>query len=219
MNPMIIPVIHFQSDDQVRRNVDISVAAGCKAIMLIDMTGQNLEMIESAIKTKEQHPDLLVGANHLAERASDALTYNISDGLDMTWTDEQLTHSQRELSYENVSLALKLEAHPEHLFFCGVAFKHQNHEPDPVKAALRAEDSGFIATTSGPATGMPAEEQAIANLRKGMGPEAKLAIASGITPTNFLKFKPYLTHVLVATGISRSFYEIDEDKLSRLMSL
>jgi predicted TIM-barrel enzyme len=111
-----------------------------------------------------------------------------------------------------------LAKHPTHLVFAGVAFKHQRPEPNPELAARMADKFGFIASTSGSATGVAAEVDKIARLRTALG-DAPLAIASGVTPENVHEYAPHLSHILVATGVSESFHEFDYEKLYRLRSL
>lgn len=46
-----------------------------------------------------------------------------------------------------------------------------------------------------------------------------LAIASGITATNVEQFTPYADAFLVATGVSSSFHELDEEKMKKLAEI
>ena len=46
-----------------------------------------------------------------------------------------------------------------------------------------------------------------------------LAVASGMTPDNISEFKPYLSHVLVSTGISKDEYHFDEEKINAFIQL
>ena len=50
-----------------------------------------------------------------------------------------------------------------------------------------------------------------------MGEGGALAIASGMTPENVATYAPALTHILVATGVSRTEHHIDPAKLSALI--
>ena len=43
-----------------------------------------------------------------------------------------------------------------------------------------------------------------------------LGIASGVTPENAYQYFPYVDAILLATGISRSFHELDNDKMAKL---
>lgn len=213
MTPMIIPVIHYADDDQALRNAEHAFDAGCEGVLLIHMQGMNHLLPAPASEIRRRWPDRLVGINHLGMDAADALEANIAMGLDMTWTDEQPTHTSLDPWREADSLRGTLTHAPGHLLFTGVAFKHQRHEPDPGRSAFEAAERGFIPTTSGPATGIAADVDAVKSIRRALGPDAPLAIASGMTPQNAGAFAPLLSHILVATGVSSSFHELDETLL------
>lgn len=217
-NPMVIPVIHHHDDDQAMRNAQIVANAGCKAVMLIDMEGNDPVMVACAKRVKEAYPDLLVGINCLTTSASFALGMSIQQGFDMTWTDKQVTHSSLEDDHiEAEHIGGLLETNPNHLFFTGVAFKHQPHEPRPNIAAQRAFKKRMIPTTSGIATGVSADTGYIETLRASLPDEAPLGIASGVTPENVSSYAPHVTHILVSTGISSSFHELNPARLEALM--
>lgn len=215
---MILPVIHYQSDEQALRNAEVAFDAGCDGVFLIHMRGQNALLAAPARAIKARWPDKLVGVNYLGWDTAGAVAANIDDGLDMTWTDNQLTHSSGDDLQDARRVHAAMAAKPGHLVFTGVAFKHQRKEPHPVQAAQMAVEHGFIPTTSGPATGVAAEVTAVRALREGLD-VAPLAIASGITPDNVAEFAPNLSHILVASGVSSSFYEFDFEKLCRLRAL
>lgn len=218
MPSRIIPVIHYADDDQVHRNVVRAVEAGCAGVLLIHMEGRNALIPPVARSVKYRWPGLGVGINLLGVEPSDAALISIAHGLDMTWTDEQVTHTDEDpASAHDLRQAMSTRA--DHTVFVGVAFKHQRHEPHPGAAALRALEFGFIPTTSGPATGVAADEDKIALLRRDIGPDSPLAIASGISPENVGQFAPHLSHILVATGVSSSFHELDPDRLQALTSV
>jgi len=216
MKPAIIPVIHYADDEQALRNAARAADAGCEGVFLIEMSGRSRPLPDVARVIKARHPDLLVGINFLGVDAADAAYANVATGLDMTWTDEQPTHSEDAPWDDAAKMLDELGAAPGHLAFVGVAFKHQRHEPDPAAAALKAIEMGLIPTTSGEATGVAAEVDRIVRLREAVGPDAPLAIASGVTPDNVHLYAPLLSHILVATGVSSSFHEFDPDLLRRL---
>ena len=216
MRTSIIPVIHYHDDDLAMWNAEKAHEAGCDGILLIDMAGDGRRLVPIAQQVKIARPDLLVGVNHLGLDPLQSLRTNMAAGLDMTWTDHQPTHTEAIDDDLAKRMARQIRG-GSHLLFTGVAFKHQRPEPDPVGAALSACAHGFIPTTSGPATGIAADPRRIAALRAGIGDSAPLAIASGITPGNFAMFAPYLSHVLVATGVSSSFHELDADLLEELV--
>lgn len=219
MSTKVIPVIHYESDEQSMRNAELASDAGCHGVFLIHMDGQNDLLPSAARRIKACWPDMLVGINYLGRDPAGAVAANIADGLDMTWTDVQLTHSAAAPWADAMRVREAMVRNPDHLVFTGVAFKHQRHEPQPAVAAQEARAFGLIPTTSGSATGVAAEVDKVAQLRTALGTEAPLAIASGITPENVLDYAPYLSHILVATGVSHSFHEFDFAKLYRLRAL
>jgi predicted TIM-barrel enzyme len=86
-------------------------------------------------------------------------------------------------------------------------------------AARLAVNLGFIPTTSGHSTGVAADPSHVEAMRKLLEPGDPLAIASGITPENAELFLPFVSHVLVSTGVSSSFHEFDPAKLRALVAV
>lgn len=216
MQTQIIPVIHYANDKQAIRNAELAFEAGCAGVFLIHMDGDNHLLLPIAKAIRNRCHGLLVGINFLGMDAAMAVAINIAAGLDMSWTDDQLTHSGNAPWPQAQQVREVMATSPNHLVFIGVAFKHQAEEPDPNLAARTAREYGFIPTTSGPATGVAAEVEKIQKLRIHLGENTPLAIASGITPANVHQFAPYLSHILTATGVSSSFYEFDDNLLRKL---
>lgn len=214
-SPAVLPVIHFQSPELSLLNAERAFDAGCDGVFLIHMDGVNDVLAPVAKAIKARWPDKLVGVNYLDMPVVEALKRNIAEGLDMTWTDEQLTYSGNTEQSDAVAARQVLWTQPGHLLFAGVAFKYRAHEPHPEQAARAASAMGFIPTTSGPATGAAADVEKLRAMRNALG-DAPLAVASGITPENAEEFAPFLSHILVATGVSSSFYELDYEKMCRL---
>lgn len=212
----IIPVIHVHDAVQAVRNAEHAFDAGCDGVMLIQMEGRNRDLPRIAVDVKRIWPDRKVGLNLLGCLAADSIRISIDVGLDMTWTDRQLTHGSGMLKQEAGLAVNALMGSPGHMLFTGVAFKHQPHEPDPARAAHAAHDLGFVATTSGPATGVSADPDRLRLIREALGPDAPLAVASGVTPDNVHEVLPWITHALVSTGVSASFHEFDPARLRTL---
>lgn len=199
----IWPVIHVGDALIAVNNARIAHRCGADGVMLISMHGANHDVDQIAALIRYEVPHLKVGANYLGVPAAEALARSLHFKNDATWTDEQ-----------GVRLFGDLR---EHQFFAGVAFKGQPREPDAGAAALLALSHGLIPTTSGTATGYPPNVSKLYAIRDRIGKGKPLAIASGVTPENVRDFTPYVTDILVATGISESFYQFDEAKLAALM--
>lgn len=104
-------------------------------------------------------------------------------------------------------------------YFGGVAFKTQVEIQDPkelvavVKAAMPFMD---VVTTSGEGTGLAAEAVKTRLMKIAIGCKP-LAIASGITPENVWDYLPFADAFLVATGVSKDFYTLDETRVRALV--
>lgn len=189
--------------------------AGCDGVFLISMDHHCEVLEDQARAVKSRWPDKLVGINFLSRSAVDAIHIVAEAGLDMTWSDDAHVHTEQSLEQAD-AIQAALARFPGHQFFGGVAFKYKKPEPNPGLAATRAHARGIIATTSGAGTGKAAEVSKIALMSQALdgGP---LAIASGITPDNVLEYAPYLSHILVATGVSKNEYDFDFELLCQLM--
>lgn len=215
----IWPVIHLAINSRrplLQRNIDVILSTGgCAGVFLIQMNGYDEWTMEDACWVREQYPDLAVGVNLLSTPPWVALEKSLGAGLAATWTDTPGVTSAKTDAYA-LTIRDRLASSPEHLFFGSVAFKYQQPELDPAAAGVAAADLGMVATTSGAATGVAPELSKLESMRQALG-HRSLAVASGITPNNIWELGASLTHVLVSTGISRSFYELDADLLSALV--
>lgn len=209
----IIPVVHHLDYRTSCSQGALVLSAGADGVFLISHGGKDEDLFAPAAALKEQFPDKLVGLNLLGHQALSALSQVRAAGLDMVWDDApgvtstQSNGSAQEIAHLLTTIASSL------LFFGSVAFKYQPHEPSPGQAAVRARQLGMIPTTSGPGTGEPPSVAKIAAMHGALGNKAPLAIASGMTPENVGSFLPYLTHFLVATGVSLDDHHFTPNKL------
>lgn len=216
----IWPVIHLADENRrelLQQNLSVIQGTGyggCAGVFLIHMNGDDEATMEEAAWVREAYPDLKVGVNLLGMRADLALQESIWAGLAATWSDSPGVNS-KETAERAFAVQALLKANPGHQFFGSVAFKYQPHEPNASAAAAAAADLGMLATTSGPATGKAPELEKLRAMREALGTRP-LAVASGITPDNIHELGSPLTHVLVSTGVSRSFHELDQKLLDWL---
>lgn len=210
------PVIHLVTPELAYRNAAMAQRAGVRGVFLIHMNGQDDQIDPIAEQIKRRYPDLRVGVNYLSLAAPAALARAITLGHDASWSDRPGVRSDHmECSTQAMSELLK--QNPTHQFFASVAFKYQPKDPDPSTAALRALALGMIPTTSGEATGHAPPAEKLALIRQAIGPVSPLALASGATPSNAHVLAPYLTDILVSTGISTNADEFDETLLGKLV--
>lgn len=198
----ILPVVHHLDYETSYSQGALALSAGADGVFLISHGGKDEDLFAPAADLKEQFPDKLIGLNLLGSRPLMALSQVRTAGLDMVWDDAPgVTSTQANGPAQEIAhLLASTPSSP--LFFGSVAFKYQPHEPNPGQASVRAWQLGMIPTTSGPGTGEAPSVSKIAAMRDALGSDAPLAIASGMTPENVASFLPYITHFLVATGIS-----------------
>lgn len=219
--PEVWPVIHIIDRERAIRNAAIAQHAGCAGVFLISHFGDDDQVDAIAPHIREKMPKLQIGVNYLTLRAPYAVRRSIENGYQATWADDSGVTSESDgLHAVAVHHALYRGKTRGHRFFAGVAFKHQPsyNDPNPGVAASRAIFLGFVPTTSGAGTGIAPQVEKLASMRAQLEPFDMLAVASGITPGNVAGFLPYVTHILVASGISSNFHDFDQDKLARLMA-
>lgn len=212
----IWPVIHLVSTEKALHNAGIAARCGCEGVFVIHHDGDAGEVDRMGAEVMREFPALKVGVNYLGLPADKALAKSLALGAQATWVDKGGVTSA---GVESIArdVAGRLKDVPEHLFFCSVAFKYQPVERDPAAAALAAAQLGMIPTTSGVGTGVAPEASKLHAMRAALGSHP-LAVASGITPDNVYELGRFITHILVATGVSRDFHTLDEQLLMKLVA-
>ena len=188
-----------------------AVRAGADGVFVINHGVRPSALIDVANRIHAEHPDLWMGFNFLGLRPEDAF-HALPDYAKGLWTDN---------AGEGPSVQrARLRSEWKGEYFGGTAFKGQRQPSDLREAVLTAATFMEVVTTSGPGTGRAPELEKI----RIMGETAKqcgrgLAIASGVTPENVSQYMPYATHILVATGVSQSFQELDFYKMKQLVDV
>jgi predicted TIM-barrel enzyme len=210
----IIPVIHHINEELTIKNAQLCFENNVYGLFIISMEEDNHGLSALAKKIKNEFPILKMGVNHLGYQAIESVYECLNYSLDMIWSDEPIV-----TSYEIKEEAYKIQEELKNSslkFFNSVAFKYQAEEKNIEKAVYNSKKLGFIPTTSGQATGVAAEVEKIQKMKKELG-DYPLAIASGLTPENIDTYNKMIEYGLVATGISKSFYEFDEKKLKAIL--
>ena len=228
--PAVLPVIHVRDAEQACRNAAIAIAAGAQGAFLINHDFAHDELIPILGEVRARFPSLWLGVNFLAVTGRDAfplLGQLQAEGVevDAYWADDARIDEREppDGQAEAGEIAAAREASGwDGLYFGGTAFKKQRPvAPSDHETAARTAVVWMDAvTTSGVATGEAADRAKVAAFRRGCG-DAPLALASGVTPENAAVYAPDVDAMLVATGINRSgdFYEIDPEKLRRLLAV
>lgn len=210
--PRVYPVIHFLDSDTTLAEVEVARTCGADGVFLISHALPDRMMLDAAGRAIRRNEGFPIGINLLSMSCFDACVKALEIGSPMVWADRAGVSSSG-VTEDGARVADVLASNPGLQVFAGVAFKYQPTETDPVAAANETRRLGFIPTTSGTGTGKAADLGKI----KSMGAGGQLAIASGITPENVRDYAPYLSHILVATGVSRTEFHIAPPKLLSLI--
>ena len=201
---IILPVIHYSTVLGALKNAEIAFKNGCDGVFVINMDycpETDLEVPTACAAIKMLYPDKKIGANFLYSDFMTMFVNNI-DIIDMIWTDNLIPEiHDEEITKQQLTKRIDI--------FESFAFKYKKHDPDFVNTGHNILAKDRIPTTSGSATGQAANIEKLMQLRD----LPKLALASGLTPDNIQAFRSYITHALVATGISDSFYTFDPVKV------
>lgn len=203
-----IAVVHVEDETTMLRNVTVAQEQGADGVFLISHAQvQWPQLLSLYHAARTQFPEYWLGVNMLDLRACEAVALHRYTG-DGVWADDAGVYSNTDTSEARRVARSRLSGGWKGLYFGGVAFKHQRHVTDPAEAARAAIPYVDVVTTSGSATGTAPDAKKIQCMKEAIG-EHPLAIASGMTPDNVLTFMPWADCFLVATGISRSFTELN----------
>lgn len=208
----IFPVIHYLDRETTFSEVGTAFLCGADGVFLISHHGNDHELLEVGVALRKKRPDFPIGINLLSMGGVEAVAQAKSLGYPMVWGDDVGVDSNG-LNEVGIRVAEQCQGVS---VFASVAFKYRPHEPDPAKAAKNALDAGFIPTTSGSGTGSAPDLAKIVAMSQATN--GTLAVASGMTPGNVAHYAPYLSHILVATGIAYDEHRIDADKLGLLIA-
>lgn len=215
MKSHVLPVIHHLDEATTLAEADIAFALGAFGVFLISHGGLDLDLLPLA-KTIKARTGKYVGVNLLRHTASEALDYASIYELDAMWTDDPGVTSRGATSAGDFLETLSRSSPVD--VFASVAFKYQAVEPDPALAVKEVIARGWIPTTSGSGTGHAPEVDKI-KLMSEASVDGLLAIASGMKPENVANYVPYLSHILVSTGVSSDAYHFDKLRLAQLMAI
>ena len=211
-----LAVVHVQDAVQARRNTSVALAEGADGVFLINHSIRAVDLLRCYEEVRERNPDAWIGLNFLDLTRIPAL--HILDltvsGLwvDNAGMDEDLPEPElpaRDFYHKEL---LQSQNTFRGLYFGGVAFKGQQPVQDPARMARLAAPYMHAVTTSGQATGLAPNVQKIRSMKSELH-GYPLAVASGMTPENVDAFLPYVDCFLVATGVGRSFTELDPPKV------
>ncbi|MEZ4401137.1 MAG: hypothetical protein R3B06_14020 [Kofleriaceae bacterium] len=221
---VLLPVIHPVSHAAAMANARLVVEAGGRGVFVINQGMNTDEVLRLVLDLRAEFPSLWVGINLLGMSPAAALHHALDrcqgrvDGL---WADNadvslgEIGPRAREL------LAMREKMCWLGLYFGGVAFKYQTPVADEdLEATARlAADYVDVVTTSGPGTGMEADQHKTHRMRRGLGGDGALALASGVTATNADRYLDDVDICLVGTGLEREFGVFDPERVRQLFAV
>jgi len=213
---VILPVIHVSSLYQAAHNTELARAAGADGVFLINHSMSATQLLSIHERVRRKHEGFWIGVNCLGVTANKVFEL-VSLDVAGVWTDNAgIREDEEEQPYAEQVVKARTRAQWQGIYFGGVAFKYQRHVNDLARAAQVAADYMDVVATSGPGTGQSADIAKIRTMKEALG-DFPLAIASGITPENVAEYLPVADCFLVATGISRSFEELDPTRTQALV--
>ena len=213
---VVLSVIHVETELLALSNAELAFDTGADGVFLINHSIGVETLLEIHSAVSQHFPSAWIGVNCLGLPPAEVYK-RISPHVSGVWADNAMIDeaSDQQPRAQGV-LDTRKNANSDALYFGGVAFKYQRHVDDLVSAALKASQYMDVVTTSGPGTGQSANIEKIKAMKQALG-EFPLAIASGITPGNIHNYLPYADCFLVATGVSKSFTQLDESLLGQLI--
>ena len=210
-NKKVYPVIHHRDDEHTLEQADIAFECGADGLFVISHTGKNKEVLDIASKIKLKYSDKDIGINllgwsHVPTLRKVVDSFYTKAPLDMVWFDNSGILSGSINTNTRLLHSFKT-LYPETDIFASVAFKYQEEDINPTESAKIAKLFNLLPTTSGQATGSApniSKIQCMSEVTEGL-----LAVASGMSVENVEQYAPYLSHILVATGVSKDFYTFD----------
>ncbi|MHB1330580.1 MAG: BtpA/SgcQ family protein [Minisyncoccota bacterium] len=210
-------VVHATDEEQTVKNVRVAFDNGAHGIFLINHAGVSTMGLRNLyFQVREIYPKGWIGINFLGpdlKYLTDNLKSYLPKDAQALWCDtlgydQRFVKSARVIGALNLNLSVRRVA-PGAMIFGGFDFKYQ----EPVKdLSLGVKELGGIVdvlTTSGSKTGSPPSLEKLIIMRETVGPTKHIAVASGMTPENVDPFLDLVDYFLVATGISKSFDELD----------
>jgi hypothetical protein len=210
--PKFIPVIHVRDEAQALEQAHIAFDNGADGIFLIDhgsrLKGEFLCNIYSSVRDK--FDEEWIGLNFLGLNPFQA-TDMFPACADALWTD-----NQGWTSVERSEVAMAVSSY-DFIHFASTAFKYQNEGISDAESAAMNSRLFDVIVTSGDATGHAASVEKIKIIKENIFMDlSPLALASGVSVANIDEFLPYVDSFMVATGISKSFHELDPKLVNQL---
>jgi len=213
---MIYPVIHVKDEEQAIRNTQIAKDAGCDGVFLINHGIYAQTLIQIHSKVAKEFPKWWIGINCLG-LTPHQMFYHSTPEMSGIWTDNAGIYEDLDEQIEAEGIKeIRGKNEWKGTYFGGIAFKYQREVTDLESICKKAMPYVDVITTSGPGTALAADVNKIERMHSALG-EWPLAIASGITAENVEDYLDKATCFLVASGINKTWDDLDETLVKQLV--
>jgi predicted TIM-barrel enzyme len=212
----VFTVIHVEYEEQALRNCEIARTAGADGTFLINHGISSTDLLKIHHTAFQEFPDWWIGVNCLDNDPSETFKM-VTEEVAGIWVDNAMINENMNIqpNADRIRKAQE-ESRWQGLYFGGVDFKYQRHVNDLENASNIAMRYMDVVTTSGAGTGIAADATKIQRMKKALE-DFPLAIASGITVDNIENYLDKADCFLVATGVSRSWAELNEELVKQLV--
>lgn len=222
-HPSIHPVIHIETPDQVITDAAVvDQFDAIDTIFLIDHATDDGRLLEALNRAAERFPDRRFGVNFIKRPAHVALallarTFGKDLPNSAIWADTAGIEAVRGQEYAELLTRARSDYEWDGTVFSGIAFKHQTPVERSQWPEIARQGARLLGlpTTSGAGTGQAASLERVRTFAQHLD-GTPLGLASGVTAENIAQFRPYVSHVLVATGINTNG-RVDPAKLAAVL--
>lgn len=215
---IVLPAVHAKTTAQVIENLKIIQWEWADWFFLVNNKVSSVKLREIYQDIQGQFEDLFHGINDLGLDPEDKFTKSNECRVDWIWVDNPRIPEINKIDCVSRIENAKQVTKWDWLYFWWVAFKYQlplswEELPIAIQAAKKNMD---VITTSGTATWSAAMIDDVKYM-KILAWDFPIALASWITPENIASYLPYVDVSIVATGISKDFFNFDNKKLRELI--
>jgi hypothetical protein len=216
--PRLIIVIHTKGDPaHALQQTQLALENGAGGVFLINHRVGFRELQADYAHVREHCPHAWIGLNFLDQNNIDAVSclcgLKDPDGL---WVDDCGIRDLTTYSEPAHFIGRYFQHHRRWAVFASIDFKYQSPASDLEGATTAASTMYEVTVTSGPATGEAPTVEKLQRMRKVVGENSNIALASGVTAENIRDFMPYVDTFMVATGVSKDFHDLDDAKIREM---
>jgi len=219
----LIVALHSKSVSHALEWAEIAYQNGAHGVAVVTHFIESTEWLDAIEKIKEKYPYHKAILNIIQldpKLIFEAMTLPNTIFPDGIWTDKSDWIKPGNENWADMTLKIQEEMWREWLYFGWLDFKYQGPlaESDYPKAIAQAKKYLDVITTSGPGTGEAADVEKVKKI-KNLAWDFPFALASGVDAHNIKGYIEYVDAFIVATGISKDYYNLDPEKVLELSTI